>query len=154
MENYDYYFRWIVKKPSTDNSLWWKLLEKGLLAISYIPFCFLMFILEIIIIVGVYCNSVFTLWGAFLAVNIIFVKLLFIYLLYDIISNLIVVRKKVNSFELNQVIAFGNCKTEFAVIDGCIIGAFVLRNSPVSDKFLYIDFVGDEIPNQIVKQTV
>ena len=34
---------------------------KGLLAISYIPFCFLMFILEIIIIVGVYCNSVFTL---------------------------------------------------------------------------------------------
>lgn len=151
-EHDNYYFRWIVRKPEK-GSIQWKLLEKGLLVLSYLFNIYPILIVEIVVaslilvisvIAFVYKGdqySVFSIINSFWMLNALFGIPVCSYILFDIISNLIAVRKRIDYFEAKQELILSNCNLESAVTEGCVIGAFVLYNSPVSDRFLYIDCI-------------
>lgn len=154
MEEQDnYYFRWIVRKPEK-GSIQWKLLEKGLLVLSYLfnfypilitEITFVSLILVISVIAFVYKGdpySVLSIINSFWILNALYGVPVCSYVLFDIISTLIAVRKKTDYFEAKQELILSNCNLESAVTEGCVVKAFVICNSLVSDKFLYIDCIG------------
>lgn len=151
---YDYHFRWIIRKPKNDNTLWWKLLERGLLMLSRLSCFWILLFLEIVFIAltafwfviafisigyrNIGCSPV----EGFLEFNMILVPLLFADLLKAVMDGLTGIFKKKSLLKGDQGLVLSNCSIESAITKGCVIGAFVLRNSPVNDRFLYIDFVG------------
>ena len=151
LNRHDCYFRWIVRKP-VKGSMQWKLLEKGLLALSYLFNFFPILLVETVFVSLITFISVIafisgrgsgvSFVSVFRTMNIVFAIPLCGRILFDFISNLIAVRKKLDSFEIKQEITLSNCSLESAVTEGCIVGTFALRKSPISDRFLYIDCIG------------
>ncbi len=80
--------------------------------------------------------------SVFWTMNIVFAIPLCGCMLFDVISNLIAVKEKLDSFEIKQEFTRSNCNLESVVTEGCVVGIFALCNSPVCDKFLYIDCIG------------